>query len=152
MSPVMSTYYGLGSSKYGADPGQLSPRVGSKKLEHGPRTTFAGLPSSLAFGVGGQSYSNFLASTLPPTPCTDLLGLWARSRELFCRIHCLKPCRSAGRPMGKQNPSDSLLLSGATRRFRIVETSTKLLKAAIPTVPSNQSQSPGRTQRVLILL
>ena len=37
--------------------------VDSKKLEYGPVTIYAGFPSSLGFGVGGQSYSNFLAST-----------------------------------------------------------------------------------------
>ena len=35
-----------------------------KKLEYGPRTIDAGLPSSSAFGVWGQSYSNFLASAV----------------------------------------------------------------------------------------
>ena len=38
--------------------------VDSKKLEYGPGTIYAGVPSSLGFGVGGQQYSNFLASTL----------------------------------------------------------------------------------------
>ena len=42
--------------------------VDSKKLEYGPGTKYAGLPSSLGFGAGGQSYSNFLASTV------ELLG------------------------------------------------------------------------------
>ena len=36
--------------------------VDSKKLEYGPGTMFAGFPS-LGFGLGGLSYSNFLAST-----------------------------------------------------------------------------------------
>ena len=31
--------------------------------ENGPGTICAGVPSSLGFGVGGQSYSNFLASS-----------------------------------------------------------------------------------------
>ena len=37
--------------------------VDSKKLEYGPGTIYAMLldPSSLGFGVGGQSYSNLLA-------------------------------------------------------------------------------------------
>ena len=33
--------------------------VGSKKLEYGPGMMYAGFPSSLGVGVGGQSYSNF---------------------------------------------------------------------------------------------
>ena len=36
----------------------------SKKLEYGPGTMLAGVSSSPAVGVGGQSYSNFLASTV----------------------------------------------------------------------------------------
>ena len=45
----------------------LDPAVDSKTLEYGPGTNYAGFPSSLCFGVGGPSYSNFLASTvLPP--------------------------------------------------------------------------------------
>ena len=35
----------------------------SKKLKYGPGTFFAGFPSSLGFVDGGESYSNFLAST-----------------------------------------------------------------------------------------
>ena len=38
--------------------------VDSKKLEHGSGTIYAGVPSCLGFGVGGQSYCNFLASTV----------------------------------------------------------------------------------------
>ena len=38
--------------------------VDSKKLEYGPGTIYAGFPSSLGFGVGGQSYSKFPASTV----------------------------------------------------------------------------------------
>ena len=36
--------------------------VDSTKLEYGHGTIDAGSPSSQGFGVGGQSYSNFLAS------------------------------------------------------------------------------------------
>ena len=36
----------------------------SKKLAYGPGTFYAGFPVSLGFGVGGQSYSNFWASTV----------------------------------------------------------------------------------------
>ena len=36
----------------------------SKKVDYGPRTIYAGVPSSQACGVGGQSYSNFLVSTV----------------------------------------------------------------------------------------
>ena len=35
-----------------------------QKLEYGPGTSYGGFPSSLGFGVGGGSYSNFLASTV----------------------------------------------------------------------------------------
>ena len=35
-----------------------------QKFEHGPGTRYAGCPSSLGFGVGGESYSDFLASTV----------------------------------------------------------------------------------------
>ena len=38
--------------------------VDSKKLAYGSGTILAAFPSSLSFGVGGQSYSNFLASTV----------------------------------------------------------------------------------------
>ena len=40
--------------------------VDSKKLEYGPGTRYSGFPSFLGFGVGGQSYSNFLISTVVP--------------------------------------------------------------------------------------
>ena len=33
--------------------------IDSKKLEYGSATIYAGFPSSLDFGVGGQSHSNF---------------------------------------------------------------------------------------------
>ena len=38
--------------------------IDSKKLEYRPRTIYAGFAFCLGFGVGGQSYSNFLASTV----------------------------------------------------------------------------------------
>ena len=38
--------------------------VDSNTLEYGPGTIYAGFPSSEGFGVGGQSYSNFPASTV----------------------------------------------------------------------------------------
>ena len=38
--------------------------VDSKKLEYEPGTIYAGFLSSLGFGVGGESCSNFLASTV----------------------------------------------------------------------------------------
>ena len=38
--------------------------VGSRKFEYGPGTNYGGVPSFVGFGVGGQSYSNFLASTV----------------------------------------------------------------------------------------
>ena len=42
----------------------MSATVDSQQLEYGPGRIYAGFPSSLGFGVGGQSYSNFLASTV----------------------------------------------------------------------------------------
>ena len=39
--------------------------VDSRKLEYGPRMIYAGFPHSLGFGLGGQSYCNFLAATVP---------------------------------------------------------------------------------------
>ena len=56
------------SRDFGEAPGSLSRgrAVDSKKLEHGFRVSWAGLPSVPSFGVGGWSYSNFLASTVPP--------------------------------------------------------------------------------------
>ena len=62
--------------------------VVSKKLEYGPGTIYAGVPSSLCFAVGGQSYSSFLGSSvvlnekLPRSQlsvfisCISLRGLW----------------------------------------------------------------------------
>ena len=43
----------------------MRPYVGvdSRKLEYEPIMIYVGFPSSLGFGVGGWSYSNFLAST-----------------------------------------------------------------------------------------
>ena len=38
--------------------------VDSKKLEYASGTIWPGFPSFLGFGVQGQSYSNFLASTV----------------------------------------------------------------------------------------
>ena len=38
--------------------------VDSEKLEYGPGTTCSALSSSLGFGAGGKSYSNFLAATV----------------------------------------------------------------------------------------
>ena len=43
-------------------------RVDSKKLEYEPGTIHVGVPSSLGVGVGGPSYSNFLASTVFSCP------------------------------------------------------------------------------------
>ena len=37
----------------------------SKKLEYRFAVIYAGVPSFFCFGVGGLSYSNFLASTVP---------------------------------------------------------------------------------------
>ena len=44
--------------------GRPSFTVDSKQLEYGPGTICAGFPSSLGFGVWGQSYSNFLTFTV----------------------------------------------------------------------------------------
>ena len=54
--------------------------VDSKKLEYGPRTKDAGLPSSVGFGVGGRSYFNFLACTVP---CLNNGLLWAIMAQHF---------------------------------------------------------------------
>ena len=43
---------------------KIHSTVDSKKLEYGPETIFAGFPCSPVLGVGGQSSSNFLASTV----------------------------------------------------------------------------------------
>ena len=43
--------------------GILLSTLDSKRLEYGPGTIHGGFPS-LGFGAGGQSYSNFLASTV----------------------------------------------------------------------------------------
>ena len=42
-----------------------SPGMGPM-MEWGPGMIYAGFPSPLGFGVGGQSYSNFAASTVYP--------------------------------------------------------------------------------------
>ena len=42
--------------------------VDSNKLEYAPGTMLAGFPSSQAFGVEGQSYFNFLVSTVALGP------------------------------------------------------------------------------------
>ena len=39
-------------------------RVNSKRLQYGPGTICLGFASCLGFGVGGWSYSNFLASSV----------------------------------------------------------------------------------------
>ena len=45
---------------------RMLPRatLGSRKLEYGPGTIYADVPSSPGFGVGGLSYSKFLAPTV----------------------------------------------------------------------------------------
>ena len=45
--------------------------VGSRKLEHWPGTIEVGFPSSQACGVGGQSFSNFLVSTVKPPKAAE---------------------------------------------------------------------------------
>ena len=40
------------------------PTADSKQLEYRPGTICGGVPSSLGFGVEGESYSQFLASTV----------------------------------------------------------------------------------------
>ena len=49
--------------------------VDSKKLEYGPGAIYAGFPSSLAFGVGGPSYSNLLVSSIWPLSPHSMLVL-----------------------------------------------------------------------------
>ena len=41
------------------------------KLEYGSGTMYAGFPSSPGFGVGGPSYSNFLASPVSQSTRND---------------------------------------------------------------------------------
>ena len=67
--------WGLIQGRFRADI-QIRPEMGvdSKNLEDGPRTIYAGVPSSLGFGVGGQSYSNFLASTAWSPEVSHRLG------------------------------------------------------------------------------
>ena len=58
--------------------------VDSKKLEHGCRMIYAGVPSFFGFGVGGRLCSNFLASTASPKSellqvCESLITYWAQA-------------------------------------------------------------------------
>ena len=50
---------------------QIPFTVDSKKLKYEPRTIYDGFPSTLGFGVGGKSYSNFLASTVSFLECSS---------------------------------------------------------------------------------
>ena len=59
----------------------ISSTVDSKELEYGPGTICAGFACSLGFGVGGQSYSNFLASTVDSCGYVAR-SVWIHSREL----------------------------------------------------------------------
>ena len=43
---------------------RLSATVDSRKLEYGTGKIYGGFPSFRSFGIGGRSYSNFLASTV----------------------------------------------------------------------------------------
>ena len=45
--------------------------VDSKKLEDGFRVVSDGCPSFVCFGIRGRSYSNFLASTVVVSDCTQ---------------------------------------------------------------------------------
>ena len=59
------------------------PTVGFRKLEYGPGTMQAGFPSSQAVGVGGQSYSNFLASTVTvPIQVAPIRGRIVKRRDM----------------------------------------------------------------------
>ena len=83
-------------------------RVGSKKFEYGPGTIFAGFPSSLGFGVGGQSYSNFLAAAAAQLRLLRLLSfIW--------RDHCGRSGRS-GCSGCSQAPPDARLSRACRRR------------------------------------
>ena len=55
----------------------------SRKLESGSGTTGAGVPSFLGFGVGGQSSSNFLASTVGSLTRNRQIGLGPFWKEFF---------------------------------------------------------------------
>ena len=58
----------------------LETTVDSKELEHGPGRIYASLPSSLGLGLGGQSHSNFLASTVYQGPRHEKKNLIQKPR------------------------------------------------------------------------
>ena len=61
--PVQRGYQKREAALRNLKPAAERATVDSEKLGYGPRTISAVFPSSQAFGVGGQSFSNFLAST-----------------------------------------------------------------------------------------
>ena len=64
--PVMHSVPKSAVLPYASGVGDLSRRLLNRlqRLEYGHRTMCDGFPSFLGFGVGGRSYSNFLASTV----------------------------------------------------------------------------------------
>ena len=66
--------------------------VGPRKLEYGSGTNQAGFSSSLGFGLGGQSYSTLMASTVHlVVPRFNCLALASSSRSLRKRDTYPKP-------------------------------------------------------------
>ena len=72
--------------------------VDSEKLEYGPGTICADFPSSLGFGAGGQSYSNFLASTVlgfPDIAFMPILGSFPTWDPSRCFVESRGPSTSS---------------------------------------------------------
>ena len=61
-----------------------------QELKYGPGTMHTGFPSSLGFGVGGWSYSNFLASAVVYTSASKK-SLRPYFRAFECTIQVLGP-------------------------------------------------------------
>ena len=64
-------------------------KADSKKMEYGPGTVYAVCPSSHAFGVGGQSYSNFLAFTVECPTNPSGISLDPLAKTLYNKLHSL---------------------------------------------------------------
>ena len=70
-------------------------------MEYGFRVMYAGVPSDIDFGVGGQSYSNFLASSLatlgylePPGKIIGSQKTHPQSTALLALNSCKQPRRA----------------------------------------------------------
>ena len=79
--------------------------VDSKTLENGPRRIYAGCPSSGGFGVGGQSYSNLLASTVGV--------LFVVYLSYGAEIQCQCCCQGTAQ-LSRNVSCSSLILNGIT--------------------------------------